>query len=156
MKYDPHGFWVETRNNVNYNGVVTTRTLRYIPVGNGHLRVEMSNAMYADCKVEMIESSPYLLIITAVDKYSGKPKLVETFTILDNMHRIHTIQDFSAGDNLADIYVMKEERIVDPTASSLAPYSDLNSRPDMIYSVYFKPETNQIMHFLMFTLYIVH
>ena len=120
------------RNNIDYTGLVTTRSIRYIPIGNGRLRVEMSDGMYSDCKVEMLESSPYLLIVTAVDNHTGKPKLVETLTILDNTNRVRTIQDFSAVGNMTDVFVIKEERVLDPSASSLAPYEMVHSKPETI------------------------
>ena len=132
MKYDSHGYWIESRSNVDYTGLVKTRTIRYIPIGNGHLRVEMSDGMYAECKVEMIESSPYLLITTAVDSQTGKPKLVETVTIMDKMHRVRTIQDFSAVGNMTDLFVMNETRIIDPSASSIAPYDAVHTKSESV------------------------
>lgn len=92
----------------------------------------MSDGMYAECKVEMVESSPYLLIVTAVDNHTGKPKMIETLTILDNMHRIRTIQDFSAVGTMTDIFVINETRIIDPSASSLAPYELVHTKPESI------------------------
>ena len=132
LRYDPHGYWLETRNSIDYTGLVNTYTLKYTPVGNGRLRVDLSDAMYANCRVELVETSPYLLVITAVDNYTGKPKLVETFTIVDNMNRVHTIQDFSAGGNVTELYAIKEERIVDPSASSIAPYDMMKGKPEVI------------------------
>lgn len=132
LKYDPHGYWVELRNNIDCTGLVTSRTIRYTPISNGHLRVEMSDGMYADCKVEMTESSPYLLIVTAVDNLTGKPKMIETLTILDNVHRIRTIQDFSAVGNMTDLFVIDETRILDPSASSLAPYELVHTNQESI------------------------
>lgn len=132
LRYDPHGYWMEVRNTIDYTGLVTTRSMRYIPIGNGHLRVEMSDGMYSDCKVEMVESSPYLLIITAVDNHTGKPKLVETLTILDNTNRIRTIQDFSAVGNITNVFVIREERVLDPSASSIAPYDMVHGQTETI------------------------
>ena len=132
LKYDWHGYWVEQRNNVDRSGLVKTRTIRYVPIGNGRLRVEMSDGMYAGCKIEMVETSPYLVIITAVDSFSGKPKLVETFTIINTEKRIHTIQDFSSNENLAEVIVMEETRILDPSATSIAPYESVNIKTETI------------------------
>lgn len=132
MKYDSHGYWVESRNNIDITGLVTSRTIKYIPIGNGHLRVEMSDGMYAECKIEMTEASPYLLITTAVDSQTGKPKLVETLTIIDNMNRVRTIQDFSSAGNMTDLFVLNETRIIDPSASSIAPYDAVHSKPESI------------------------
>lgn len=118
LRFDSHGYWVERRNNVDPTGLVSTRTIRYTPIGNGKLRVEMSDGMYAECKVEMVEMSPYLLITTAVNAHTGKPVLVESVTILDNTRRVRTIQDFSSVGNMTDVYVINEKRVLDPSAQS--------------------------------------
>ena len=54
LRFDPHGCWIETRNSVDQTGLVSTRTIRYIPIGNGKLRVEMSDGMYAECRIETV------------------------------------------------------------------------------------------------------
>lgn len=132
LRFDPHGYWVERRSTVDPTGLVATRTIRYTPIGNGKLRVEMSDGMYGDCKVEMMEMSPYLLITTAVDARTGKPVLVESVTILDNTRRVRTIQDFSSVGNMTDVYVINEKRTLDPSAQSLAPYEMLHTKTESI------------------------
>ena len=123
LRFDPHGCWIETRNSVDQTGLVSTRTIRYIPIGNGKLRVEMSDGMYAECRIETMEISPYLVMTTAVDSHSGKPLLVESVTIVDNMSHVRTIQDFSPVGNITDVFVINERRVVDPSTSELTPYS---------------------------------
>ena len=123
LRFDPHGCWIETRNSVDQTGLVSTRTMRYIPIGNGKLRVEMSDGMYAECRIETMEISPYLVMTTAVDSHSGKPLLVESVTIVDNMSHVRTIQDFSPVGNITDVFVINERRVVDPSTSELTPYS---------------------------------
>lgn len=132
LRFDSHGYWVERRNNVDPTGLVSTRTIRYTPIGNGKLRVEMSDGMYAECKVEMVEMSPYLLITTAVNAHTGKPVLVESVTILDNTRRVRTIQDFSSVGNMTDVYVINEKRVLDPSAQSIAPYEMLHTKTESI------------------------
>ena len=132
LRFDSHGYWVERRSNVDPTGLVSTRTIRYTPIGNGKLRVEMSDGMYAECKVEMVEMSPYLLITTAVNAHTGKPVLVESVTILDNTRRVRTIQDFSSVGNMTDVYVINEKRVLDPSAQSIAPYEMLHTKTESI------------------------
>ena len=130
------------RNSVDNSGIVNTRTYRYTPIGNGKLRVEMSDGMYSNCKIELMELSPYLILTTAVDANSGrneskvssvgKPLLVESVTILDNVRRVRTIQDFSAAGNMTDVFVINETRILDPAASELAPYEMVRTKPENI------------------------
>ena len=122
LRFDSHGYWIENRSSVDETGLVATRSIRYTPLGNGKLRVDMSDGMYQECKIEMVEASPYLLITTAVDSRTGKPLLVETVTIMDSSSRVRTIQDFSASGRMTDVFVMNETRIIDPSASALAPY----------------------------------
>ena len=122
LRFNPRGYWVEARNSVDRTGLVTVRTIWYKPIGNGKLRVEMSDGMYAECKVETVEVSPYLLMTTAVDMRTGKPLLVETVTITDNMSHVRTIQDFSAMGTIMDVFVINERRVVDASTSELEPY----------------------------------
>ena len=131
LRFDPHGYWIETRSNVDATGLVMKRTLRYTPTGNGKLRVDMSDGMYAECKVELVEASPYLLITPAVDARTGKPMMVETVTIMDNSTRVRTIQDFSSSGSMTDVFVINEIRMVDPAASEIAPY-DSEKKPECI------------------------
>ena len=122
LRFNPRGYWVEARNSVDRTGLVTVRTIRYKPIGNGKLRVEMSDGMYAECKVETVEVSPYLLMTTAVDIRTGKPLLVETVTITDNVSHVRTIQDFSAMGTVMDVFVINERRVVDASTTELEPY----------------------------------
>ena len=124
LRFSPRGYWIEARNSVDRTGLVTVRTIRYKPIGNGKLRVEMSDGMYAECKVETVEVSPYLLMTTAVDMRTGKPLLVETVTITDNVSHVRTIQDFSAMGTIMDVFVINERRVVDATTSELEPYEE--------------------------------
>ena len=124
LRFSPRGYWIEARNSVDRTGLVTVRTIRYKPIGNGKLRVEMSDGMYAECKVETVEVSPYLLMTTAVDMRTGKPLLVETVTITDNVSHVRTIQDFSAMGTIMDVFVINERRVVDATTSELGPYEE--------------------------------
>lgn len=124
LRFNPRGYWVEARNSVDRTGLVTVRTIRYKPIGNGKLRVEMSDGMYAECKVETVEVSPYLLMTTAVDIRTGKPLLVETVTITDNVSHVRTIQDFSAMGTVMDVFVINERRVVDASTTELEPYEE--------------------------------
>ena len=126
LRFDPHGFWVETRTSVASNGMATTRTIRYIPISNGRLRVEMSDGMYADCRIEASEISPYMLLITAVNIRTGMPILLETIVLVGNgSTRIRSIQDYSCGNGneMCEVYIINETRVTNPSAAEITPFN---------------------------------
>ena len=126
MRFDPRGYWVETRTSVAANGMATTRIIHYTPIANGRLRVEMSDGMYADCRIEASEVSPYMLLITAVNIRTGMPVLLETVVLVGNGNtRIRSIQDYSSGNGneLCEVYIINETRVTNPSAAEITPFN---------------------------------
>ena len=87
--------------------------------------MDMSDGMYADCRVEVTEVSPYVLLMSAVNVRTGMPVLLESVVLMENGNaRIRSIQDFSGGNGICDVFVMHEMRVMNPSSSELTPFDD--------------------------------
>ncbi|KAK8799536.1 hypothetical protein WA158_006085 [Blastocystis sp. Blastoise] len=132
LNFDPQGFWIEARKQVTPMGLVTVATYKYIPTGNGKLRLANVEGGTQGLNIEVTEMSPMLLVTTAISKYTNKPVYIETVTMIDPMSRVRTIQHFSESGAFTGVDLMNEKRVLDQTSGALAQFKMPPQKPEQI------------------------
>lgn len=132
LEFDPQGFWIEARKQVTNAGLVTITSYKYIPTGNGKLKITTSEGSSTNLSIEVTEMSSMLLVINAMNRFTNKPVYLETITLLDPMNRVRSVQHFSETGAFIGVDLMNEHRVLDQTSGALAKFVIPPKKPEQI------------------------
>lgn len=123
LSFDPLSrSWHEEQSFTSVGGLTTSQRSRLVPVADGVCAVEVEEPgawAGADLRVEELHSN--LLVLTAVDRRTERPLLVETTTVIDELRRVRTVQRFDHSGALLGVYVIKETRVIDAVTGAVEP-----------------------------------
>jgi len=106
--------WIEREMITSVDGTTAVHTQRLHPVGNGVVQVQEFGdlVMYADCDTKMTENGTILTSV-ALKKNTGKPRLIQTIVLVNNLHRVRTSQLFNREGALLTVTTFNENRVID-------------------------------------------
>ncbi len=121
---DDSNVWEETQSLTDVNGIARAQTLQLIPVADGVCKVcQKGSSTWGDVDMELKEQSESVIVLTATSHVSGKPILVETITVVDDVRRVRTVQRFDASGAFQCLYMFNEQRVIDSVSGALVPNS---------------------------------
>ena len=121
---DEGNVWEETQSLTDMHGIARSQTLQLIPVADGVCKVvQKGSASWGDVDMELVEQGENVIVLTATSHVSGKPILVETVTVVDDMRRVRTVQRFDASGAFQCLYMFNEQRVIDAVSGALVPNS---------------------------------
>ena len=123
LKWDDDlNVWEETQSITDAAGMASAQTLQLIPVADGVCKVvQKGTSAWGDVDMELREESAHVLLLTATSHATGKPILVETVTVVDDMRRVRTVQRFDTSGAFQCLYCFKERRVIDAVTGALVP-----------------------------------
>ena len=69
------------------------QVFRYLPAGDGVVTVSSDDPFLSEnVDITLNEHSDNVLVLTALMHKTGKPLIVETVTVVDNLRRVRTVQ----------------------------------------------------------------
>ena len=127
---------------------------RYVPAGDGVVTVASDDPFLSE-NVDMTlnEHSDNVMILTALLHKTGKPLIVETVTVMDNLRRVRTVQvrcdncrasssglvlssfpvlgatfagsqRFDATGQFQCMYLIRENRVIDSVSGAMEKYDE--------------------------------
>jgi hypothetical protein len=121
---DESNVWEETQSLTDVHSIARGQTLQLIPVADGVCKVlQKGSASWGDVDMELVEQGENVIVLTATSHVSGKPILVETVTVVDDVRRVRTVQRFDASGAFQCLYMFNESRVIDSVSGALVPNS---------------------------------
>lgn len=128
---DESNVWEETQSLTDVHSMSKAQTLQLIPVADGVCKVvQKGSASWGDVDMELVEQSENVIVLTATSHVSGKPILVETVTVVDDMRRVRTVQRFDASGAFQCLYMFNEQRVIDAVSGALVPNAATAQKAD--------------------------
>jgi hypothetical protein len=123
LRYDDElGVWHERQTLTEIGGISHSQSLTFQPSGNGKCRVMGENTRaWAECAIQLEELSEHVMLLTATSHRTGKPIIVETITVVDDLRRIRTVQRFDETGAFQCLYLCKEQRVIDAVSGAVVP-----------------------------------